>query len=91
MMIEVKNLTKRYGDFVAVEDVSFEVDKGEVVGFLGPNAAGKTTTMRILTGYLSPTEGSVAIDGHDVVENSLEARRLIGYLPETVPPLSPLN
>jgi len=85
MMIEVKNLTKRYGDFVAVEDVSFEVDKGEVVGFLGPNAAGKTTTMRILTGYLSPTEGSVAIDGHDVVENSLEARRLIGYLPETVP------
>ncbi len=84
-MIEVTNLTKYYGDYPAVEDLSFTVDKGEILGFLGPNAAGKTTTMRILTGFMPPTSGLVKVGGFDVVSQSLEARRHIGYLPETVP------
>jgi len=84
-MIDVENVTKRYGDFTALQGVSFRVGKGEVVGFLGPNGAGKTTTMRILTGFMPPTSGSAAIAGHDVFFDSLEARRNIGYLPETVP------
>jgi len=84
-MIEVQNLTKYYGKRLAVDNLSFKVDKGEIVGFLGPNAAGKTTTMRILTGYLAPTLGNVKIAGFDVLSNSLEARRHIGYLPEAVP------
>jgi len=85
VMIDVDHIYKRYGDFPAVEDVSFQVYQGEVLGFLGPNGAGKTTTMRILTGYMPPSEGRVAIAGHDVFSESLEARRHIGYLPETVP------
>lgn len=84
-MIEVQNLTKRYGDLVAIRDVSFGVARGEVLGFLGPNGAGKTTTMRILTGYMPATSGTVTIDGFDVFENSFEVRRRIGYLPETPP------
>jgi len=84
-MIEVKNLTKYYGDFPAVEDVSFRVEKGEILGFLGPNGAGKTTTMRILTGFLPASSGTATIAGYDVFNNSLEVRRRIGYLPETVP------
>jgi len=84
-LIEVEHLTKYYGDFIAIEDVSFDVQKGEIVGFLGPNGAGKTTTMRIMTGFLPPSAGTVRIAGHDVLKNSLEARRNIGYLPETVP------
>ena len=84
-MIEAKELTKYYGNFPAIENVSFEIQKGEIVGFLGPNAAGKTTTMRIITGFMPPTSGSVAVAGHDVVDKSREARKLIGYLPETVP------
>ena len=84
-MIEVNNLTKYYGDFPAIEDISFTVNKGEILGFLGPNAAGKTTTMRVLTGFMPPTSGSARIAGFDVVDQSLEARRHIGYLPETVP------
>jgi len=84
-MIEVTNLTKYYGDYPAVEDLSFTVEKGEVLGFLGPNAAGKTTTMRILTGFMPPTSGLVKVAGFDVVSQSLEARQHIGYLPETVP------
>ena len=84
-MIEAKELTKRYGNFPAIENVNFEVKKGEVVGFLGPNAAGKTTTMRIITGFMPPTSGTATVSGYDVVDKSLEARRLIGYLPETVP------
>jgi len=84
-MIEVDHLTKYYGDFPAISEVSFTVDKGEVLGFLGPNAAGKTTTMRILTGFMPPTSGTVRIAGHDVVAESREARKHIGYLPETVP------
>ena len=84
-MIEVDNLTKYYGDYPAIEGISFTVNKGEILGFLGPNAAGKTTTMRILTGFMPPTSGTARVAGFDVVDNSLEARRRIGYLPETVP------
>ena len=85
VMIDVDHIFKRYGDFPAVEDISFQVYRGEVLGFLGPNGAGKTTTMRILTGYMPPSAGRVAIAGHDIFSESLEARRHIGYLPETVP------
>ena len=84
-MIEVKDLTKYYGENLAVDNISFHVEKGEVVGFLGPNGSGKTTTMRILTGYLPPSTGAASIAGHDTMTGSLEARRHIGYLPETVP------
>ncbi len=85
-MIEVTGLSKRYGTHLAVENVSFSIDKGEVVGFLGPNGAGKSTIMNILTGYLSLTQGKVEIDGFDIIENPEEAKRRIGYLPE-IPPL----
>lgn len=84
-MIDVQHLTKKYGDFIAVEDISFFIAKGEIVGFLGPNGAGKTTTMRILTGFMPPTSGKATIAGYDVFQHSLEARQHIGYLPETVP------
>lgn len=84
-MIEVENLTKYYGDLPAIRDVSFNVRQGEILGFLGPNAAGKTTTMRILSGFLPPTAGVARVAGYDVTSDSLEVRRRIGYLPETVP------
>jgi ABC-2 type transport system ATP-binding protein len=84
-MVEVVGLTKFYGEVKALEEVTFDVRQGEILGFLGPNGAGKTTTMRILTGFLSPTSGTAKVAGYDVVENSLEVRRLTGYLPETVP------
>jgi ABC-2 type transport system ATP-binding protein len=84
-MIEAKNLTKYYGNFQALKDVSFKVEKGEIVGFLGPNGAGKTTTMRILTGFIPPGSGSVRVAGFDVQSQSIEVRRRIGYLPESVP------
>ncbi len=84
-VIRVSHLTKRYGARVAVDDVSFAVGRGEVVGFLGPNGAGKSTTLRILAGFVGPTNGKVTIADHDVVEDSLEARRCIGYMPESVP------
>jgi len=84
-MIEVRGLTKYYGDLAAVKDVTFDVAQGEVLGFLGPNAAGKTTTMRILTGYMPPSAGQASIAGYDVMKDSLEVRRHIGYLPESVP------
>src|SRR5882757_2052190 len=87
-MIKVEGLTKRYARTVAVNDVSFEVEKGQIVGFLGPNGAGKTTTMRILTGFLPPTAGKANVAGFDVQENPMEVKRRIGYLPET-PPLYP--
>ncbi len=87
-MIEARGISKRYGEHVAVNDVSFEVARGEVVGFLGPNGAGKTTTMRILTGFLPPTDGTALIDGHDMLTDPLQARRSVGYLPE-MPPLYP--
>ncbi len=85
-MIEVKNLTKRYGTHCAVNNISFAVGEGEILGFLGPNGAGKSTTMNILTGYLSATEGSVSINGHDILEEPNAAKANIGYLPE-IPPL----
>jgi ABC-2 type transport system ATP-binding protein len=84
-MIEVKNLTKVYGDFVAVKDVSFKAENGSILGFLGPNGAGKTTTMRVITGFMPATAGTVLIDGLDIFSQSLEARRKIGYLPESPP------
>ncbi len=84
-MIEVESLSKNYGEIRALDNLSFRVETGEVLGFLGPNGAGKTTAMRILTGYLTPTGGTARINGIDVVENSLQARKRIGYLPESVP------
>lgn len=84
-MIEVEHLTKKYGDLVAVSDLSFKVEKGKIWGLLGPNAAGKTTTMRILTGYLPATDGKANVAGFDVFEQTIEAKRVIGYLPEAVP------
>ncbi len=84
-MIKVKNLTKYYGATRAIEDVSFDVPEGAIMGFLGPNAAGKSTTMRIITCYTPPTRGHVTVAGYDIMKNSLEVRRLIGYMPETVP------
>lgn len=84
-MIELENVTKNFGDFPAITDISFRVEPGEVLGFLGPNGAGKTTTMKIITGYMPPSSGKVTVAGHDIVTQSLVARRHIGYLPETVP------
>jgi ABC-2 type transport system ATP-binding protein len=84
-VIHVSHLTKYYGDYAAVRDISFDVDRGQVVGFLGPNGAGKTTTMRILAGYLTATSGKVEIDGFDVFVDPLEVRRRIGYMPENCP------
>ena len=85
-MIEVSNLTKKYGKHTAVDDLSFQVEKGQIYGFLGPNGAGKSTTMNIITGYLAATEGTVKINGHDVLKEPEEAEKCIGYLPE-LPPL----
>jgi ABC-2 type transport system ATP-binding protein len=84
-MIEVRDLTKRYGEFTAIERVTFTVDRGEVLAFLGPNGAGKTTTMRILTGFIPATEGVARVAGFDCFEKPLEVKRRIGYLPETPP------
>ncbi len=84
-MIEVANLSKRYGDITAVENVSFTANPGETLGFLGPNGAGKTTTLRVITGFLPATAGTVRVCGHDVFEESAEVRRRIGYLPENPP------
>ena len=85
-MIEVKHLTKKYGDFTAVSDLNFSIETGCIYGFLGPNGAGKSTTMNIMTGCLAATEGNVIIEGHDIFEEDMEAKKLIGYLPE-LPPL----
>ena len=87
-MIEVKNLTKRYRDRIAIDGLNFSVNEGEILGFLGPNGAGKTTTMRILTGFLPASEGTAKIAGFDVFEQPMEVKRRLGYLPET-PPLYP--
>ena len=84
-MIEVRNLTKRYADLIAVDSISFSVNKGDIVGLLGPNGAGKTTTMRILTCFMPATAGEVRVAGYDVFSQSLEVRRHIGYMPENVP------
>ena len=85
-MIEVNNLVKRYGSHLAVDHLSFQVKPGKIYGFLGPNGAGKSTTMNIMTGYIAPTEGTVTINGHDIVKEPEEAKKCIGYLPE-IPPL----
>ena len=87
-MISVTHLSKKYGSFIAVNDLSFEVQPGEVLGFLGPNGAGKTTTMRMITGYLPPSHGRVSIGGFDLYDHPVQAKRLIGYLPEN-PPVYP--
>lgn len=84
-MIEIKNLVKRYGNHFAVDDISFTINDGEIVGFLGPNGAGKSTTMNIITGYLSSTSGTAVIDGHDILEDTLEAKKCVGFLPEQPP------
>jgi ABC-2 type transport system ATP-binding protein len=84
-MIEVEHLTKKYGDLLAVQDLSFKVKKGQIWGLLGPNAAGKTTTMRILTGYLPATDGIASVAGHDVFEQPNDVKKIMGYLPENVP------
>jgi ABC-2 type transport system ATP-binding protein len=84
-MIEVQHLSKKYARHTAVNDISFTVGRGEIVGFLGPNGAGKTTTLRMLTGYLPPSSGTARVAGHDIIHESLEARRRIGYMPENVP------
>ena len=84
-MIEVKNVTKKYGSFVAVDDISFTINDGEVVGFLGPNGAGKSTTMNMITGYIEQTEGNIIVDGFDTLKKSKKAKKEIGYMPEGVP------
>jgi len=84
-MIKVENLTKAFGSKIAVNDVSFTVERGEVLGFLGPNGAGKSTTMRMVTGYIPPTSGRITVGGYDMLEQPLPAKRLFGYLPENAP------
>ncbi len=84
-MIKVQNLTKSFGPKLAVNGVSFTVERGEVLGFLGPNGAGKSTTMRMITGFIPPSSGSVSVGGHDIVESAIPAKQLIGYLPENAP------
>lgn len=84
-MIEISNLTKKFDQFTAIDDLSFNVKEGEVLGFLGPNGAGKSTTMKVITGFLSPSSGTVTIDGYDISKSPLEAKTLIGYLPEGAP------
>lgn len=90
-MIEIRNLSKNYGDRPAIKALNFTVRKGEVVGFLGPNGAGKSTTMKIITGYMAPTSGEVKVAGFDVFENPLEVKKRIGYLPETPPVYHDMN
>ncbi len=84
-MIQADNLTKYYGSQAGIQNVTFQVNKGDIVGFLGPNGAGKTTTMRILTAYMPPSEGTALVNGYDVFTHSLEVKKLVGYLPESVP------
>lgn len=84
-MIKVDNLTKAFGQKIAVDEISFTVERGEVLGFLGPNGAGKSTTMRVITGFMPPTAGKITVGGYDVVDQPIEAKRLIGYLPENAP------
>lgn len=84
-MIEVKNITKKYGNFQAVQDLNFTVNDGEILGFLGPNGAGKSTTMNMITGYIEPTEGSIIVEGYDISKKPKQAKKQIGYMPENVP------
>lgn len=84
-MIEVKNISKKYGNFIAVDNISFEVNDHEIVGFLGPNGAGKTTTMNMITGFIEPTEGEIIINGYNISKNPNKAKKQMGYMPENVP------
>ena len=84
-MIEVKNITKKYGSFQAVHDLNFTVNDGEILGFLGPNGAGKSTTMNMITGYIEPTEGNIIVEGFDISKKPKQAKKQIGYMPENVP------
>ena len=84
-MIRVNNVTKKYGDFVAVESINFQIEEGEIIGLLGPNGAGKSTTMNMITGYIEPSEGEIIIGGHDILKNPNKAKEQIGYMPESVP------
>ena len=84
-MIEVKNVTKKYGKVVAVDNINFTINDGEIIGLLGPNGAGKSTTMNMITGYIEPTEGTIVIDGYDISKKPRKAKREIGYMPEGVP------
>lgn len=84
-LIEVKNVTKKYGNFIAVDDISFTVKDGEVVGFLGPNGAGKSTTMNMITGFIEPNSGSICVNGYDIVKQTKSAKKQIGYMPESTP------
>ncbi len=90
-MIEVENVTKKYGHYVAVDNMTFSIKEGEIVGFLGPNGAGKTTTMNMITGYIEPNEGHIEVAGYDVSKNAKKAKRQIGYMPETTPLYSDLT
>ena len=90
-MIKVENLKKNFGTKVAVNGISFEVAKGEVLGFLGPNGAGKSTTMRMITGFITPTAGRVSVGGHDMSDDPVPAKRIIGYLPENAPSYSDMT
>ena len=84
-MIEVKNVTKKYGKVVAVDNISFKIEDGEIIGLLGPNGAGKSTTMNMITGFIEPTEGTIIVDGYDMAKRPMKAKREIGYMPEGVP------
>ena len=84
-MIEVKNVSKKYGDFEAIKDISFKIDEGEIVGFLGPNGAGKSTTMNMITGFIEPTSGKIIVNGFDIDRKAKKAKKEIGYMPENVP------
>ena len=90
-MIEVKNVTKKYGKFVAVDDISFTINDGEIVGLLGPNGAGKSTTMNMLTGFIEQTQGDIIIDGYNMLKKPKKAKKEIGYMPEGVPLYSDLT
>ena len=84
-MIEVKNVTKKYGNFTAVDNISFTIKEGEIVGLLGPNGAGKSTTMNMITGFIEQSEGDIIVDGYDMLKRPKKAKREIGYMPEGVP------
>lgn len=84
-MIEVKNVTKKYGDFIAVDHISFNIEEGEIIGLLGPNGAGKSTTMNMITGFIEQTEGEIIIDGIDILKKPKQAKKQIGYMPEGIP------
>ena len=90
-MIQIENITKKYGDFIAVNNISFEIEEGEIVGFLGPNGAGKSTTMNMITGFIEPSSGRILVDGYDISKKPKKAKRQIGYMPEGVPLYSDLT